>query len=64
MRDTADQALTPQRPPVGAGHIGLGPSLIDKDQALRINASLITPPTGAFASDVGSLLLGGVQGFF
>ena len=49
---------------VRAGHIGLGPSLVDEDQALGINASLVAPPTGALAGDVGPRLLGGAQGFF
>jgi hypothetical protein len=64
VRDTADQALTSQRPTMRAGHVGLGPGLIDKDQALRINAFLIAPPPGPLARDVGPLLLGGAQGFF
>lgn len=64
MRDMANEALTAQRSAVRAGHVGLGPGFIDKDQALRINASLIASPTGALASDVGPLLLGGAQGFF
>jgi hypothetical protein len=59
LRDPADQALTARRPTVRAGHVGLGPGLIDKDETLKINAPLIAPPTGALASDVGPLLLGG-----
>ena len=59
MRNTPNQALTARRPTVCTGHIGLGPGLIDKDQALGINASLIAPPPGALASDVWPLLLGG-----
>ena len=62
--DMADQALAARRPTVRTGHVGFGPGLIDKDQALRINASLIAPPTGALASDVWPLLLGGAQSFF
>jgi hypothetical protein len=49
---------------MGAGHVGLGPSLIDKDQTLGINSPLIASPAGALASDVGALLLGGAQCFF
>jgi len=64
LRDTTDQALTARRPTVRARHIGLGPGLVDKDQALGINAFLIAPPPGALASDVWPLLLDGAQGFF
>jgi hypothetical protein len=49
---------------VSAGHVGLGPGLIEEDQTLGINASLVASPAGALASDVGPLLLGGAQGFF
>ena len=59
MGNAPDQTLTARRAPMGAGHVGLGPSLIDKNQARGINSPLIAPPTGALASDVGSLLLGG-----
>jgi len=64
VRDTPDQALPARRPAVRAGHIGLGPGLVDKDQAFAINAALVASPTDALASDVGSFLLGGAQGFF
>jgi hypothetical protein len=63
VRDTPDQALTARRPTMRAGHIGLRPGLVDKDQALGINASLVASPAGALASDVWPLLLGGAQGF-
>jgi hypothetical protein len=62
--DAPNQTLTTQRAPVGAGHVGLRPGLVDEDQALGINTSLVTPPAGTLTSDVGSLLLGGAQGFF
>jgi len=64
VRDTPDQALTARRPTVSAGHVGLGPGLIEEDQTLGINAFLVASPAGALASDVGPLLLGGAQGFF
>src|SRR5258708_25753075 len=60
----ANEALTAQRSAVRAGHVGLGPGFIDKDEAVGLNASLIASPTGALASEVGPLLLGGAQGFF
>jgi hypothetical protein len=64
LRDAPDQALTARGTAVRAGHIGFRPGLIDEDQALGINASLIASPPGALANDGGSLLLGGVQSFF
>jgi hypothetical protein len=62
--DAPDQTLTTRRAAMRAGHVGLRPGLIDEDQALGINASLIAPPSGALSRDVGTLLLGGAQGFF
>jgi hypothetical protein len=47
-----------------AGHIGLGPGLVDEDQAVRIKTPLILLPLGAPAGDVGAVLLGGEQAFF
>lgn len=64
VRDTPDQALTARCAAMGAGHVGLRPGLVDEDQAFRIDAPLIASPSGALASDVGSLLRGGAQGFF
>jgi hypothetical protein len=64
VRNMPDQALTARRAAVRARHVGFHPGLVDEDQALGINASLIAPPPGAFTSDVGALLLGGAQGFF
>jgi hypothetical protein len=64
VRDAPDQTLTAWRAAVGAGHVGLRPGLVDEDQALGINAPLMPSPAGPLTSDVGSLLLGGAQGFF
>ena len=58
------QALSSRSPTMCADHVGLGPGLIEEDQTLGINASLVASPAGALASDVGPLLLGGAQGFF
>jgi len=48
---------------VGAGHVRLGPSLVDEQQADRIDAALMATPPFALGRDVGPMLLGGVQAF-
>jgi len=58
------QPLTPATTAVGAGHIGLGPSLIDEDKAPGIKPSLIAPPARAAARDDPSILLGWQHAFF
>ena len=45
-------------------HVGLGPGLIDKDQALGIDVSLILPPLLAPALDVFAILFLCGGGFF
>ena len=64
VRDTSDEALTAQCAAVRAGHVGLRPGLVDKDQTVGVDASLMPLPAGALTSDVGSRLLGGAQSFF
>jgi hypothetical protein len=49
---------------MAARHIGLGPGLVDEDQASRINPTLIGLPLRPPARDVRAILLGGVQAFF
>jgi hypothetical protein len=49
---------------MGAGHVGLGPGLVDEDQACRIDAALMAAPALALGGDVRPMLLGGVQAFF
>jgi hypothetical protein len=49
---------------MGAGHVGLGPGLIDEDQAGRVDAVLMAAPPLALGGDVRPMLLGGVQAFF
>jgi len=46
---------------VSPGHIGLGPSLVDEDQATGVKPALVLLPPDAPARDVGPVLLGGVQ---
>jgi hypothetical protein len=64
VRRLSTQALPSQSPAVGADHVGLGPGLIDEDEAGRINLSLMPFPACSSARDVGSVLLGGQQRFF
>ena len=64
MRHSGDETLSTQGPAISAGHVGLGPGLVDKDQARWVNAVLMALPSFALAGDVGPILLGGAQGFF
>jgi len=64
MGHVGDQALATRGAPVGARHVGLGPGLIDEDQAGGIDARLMPAPARAAARDVGPMLLGRVQAFF
>jgi hypothetical protein len=49
---------------MAAGHVGLGPGLVDEDQAGRVNPALILSPLSPSPCDVGPILLAGVQAFF
>jgi len=64
VRHRGDQTLPTQGSAMGAGHVGLGPGLVDEDQARRVNAVLVALPPLALAGDVGAVLLGGAQSFF
>ena len=50
--------------PMPAGHVGLGPGLVDEHQPLGVKPALMRLPPGPAASDVGAILLAGVQSFF
>jgi hypothetical protein len=60
VRHLGDQPGAASAAPVTPGHIGLGPGLVDKDQARGIKPVLVSLPSG----HVGAILLGGVQAFF
>jgi hypothetical protein len=49
---------------VHAGHVGLGPGLVDEDEPRGIEPSLIALPALTPPFDVGTVLLGRVQAFF
>src|SRR5437879_3036101 len=58
------QAPAAQRAPMAAGHVGLGPGLVDEHQATGIKPVLILLPPLPPAGHVGAILLGGEQAFF
>ena len=64
VRDLGDQALTTRAASMCAGHIGLGPSLVDEDQAAGINLGLMELPAFPLSGHVRPILFGGVQAFF
>ena len=64
MRDLGEQPLTARRPAMGARHIGLGPGLIDEDQASRVDPALILAPLAAAAAYVRTVPLARDQRLF
>jgi len=64
MRHPCDKALAALRATMSTGHVGLGPGLVDKDEARCGNAVLMASPPLALGGDVGPILLSGVQTFF
>ena len=51
-------------PAAKRGHVGLGPCLIDEDEAGYIDPAAALEPLGAPARHIGTLLLGGDQRLF
>ena len=64
MRNLVDEALALRRPAAQAGHVGLGPGLVDEDQAPRIDETLIGSPASAVAAYVRAILLARDEGLF
>jgi hypothetical protein len=62
--DLADQPLADRASPVAAGHLGVGPGLVDEHQLGRIEARLAGLPARAPLGHVRPVTLGGVLGFF
>ena len=58
------QPLAPGAAAMATGHVGLGPGLIQEDEAPRIQLALPALPPAAAAHDVRPILLGGHQTFF
>ena len=58
------QPLAPGAAAMTAGHVGLGPGLIQEHEAPRVKLALRALPLPAALRDVRPLLLGGHQAFF
>ena len=64
VRDLGCEPGAARRPAPQGGHVGLGPGLVDEDQALRIDLALILLPLRAPARDVRTVAFAGDHGFF
>jgi hypothetical protein len=60
----ADEAIPASAPAPDRGHVGLGPGLVDEHQPVRINASLMPPPSCSAADNVRPILLLSEGAFF
>ena len=57
VRDLGDEPSAARRPAVEAGHVGLGPGLVDEDEPRRIDAPLMASPAQSMALHVRAVLL-------
>ena len=64
VRDFGDQARAASCPAAHPCHVGLGPRLVDEDEARGINPPLVLAPAGAVTGDVGAVLLARDSVFF
>jgi hypothetical protein len=64
MRNLGHEPCTARAAAMSARHIGLGPGLVDEDQAGWIKFALLPFPASPPLGDVGPILLAGVQAFF
>src|ERR1700704_5240303 len=64
VRDFGCESGAARRPAPQGGHVGLGPGLVDEDQALRIDLALILLPSRAPAGDVRTVAFAGDDAFF
>ena len=64
VRDLGDETLAAWRPSAQRRHVGLGPGLVDEDQALRLDFILILDPLRSPPRDVGSIAFASHHGFF
>ena len=60
VRSSHVQELAPGCAAVGAGHVDLGPGLVDEDQACRIEVGLALAPRSPSLEHIPSVLLTGV----
>lgn len=63
-RHTHAKPLASRAATMGAGHVGLGPGLIDENQALGVQVDLPVEPGLALAQDVGAVVLAACAVFF
>ena len=64
MGDGSSAAFTARRPAAPAGHLGVGPGLINEDKLLRVEIRLGVEPRLTRPPYVGALLLAGVRRLF
>ena len=64
VRHLVDKPLAAWCPTMGARHVGLGPGLVDEDQASGIDPPLIGMPLGAAAAYIRAVLLARDQRLF
>jgi len=64
VRNLGFEPVAPRRPTPERRHVGLGPGLVDEDQACRVDPGLIFFPLLTPARDVLAILLAGEHGFF
>jgi len=64
MRHLGCEALTTRAPAAQRRHIGLGPGLVDEDEAGRVDPILVGHPLLAAPGDVGTVALAGDQRLF
>jgi hypothetical protein len=58
------QALAARSPPAQAGHVRFGCRFVEEDQARGIEARLEAFPEAPLFSDIGAVLLAGVERLF
>ena len=58
------QAFAARGPSMGAGHVGLGPCLVDEHQPVGVEAGLAVAPGKPLAQHVRAVLLCRVAGLF
>ena len=64
VRDLGDETLAAWRPSPQRRHVGLGPGLVNEDQAFRLDATLILCPLRPSARDVGTIAFPSHHAFF
>src|SRR5712691_6226102 len=64
MRHFCHEALATRVPPAQRRHIGLGPGLVDEDEAGRVDPILVRCPLLASPRHVGTVALAGDQRLF